>query len=63
MSERQNEIIEAGWQGARSARDMVKKLVALGATPEEIKADIVDMARQAEEEAKIGLGRRDAEGK
>jgi len=36
----------------------VKKLVALGATPEEIKAIIVDTARQAEEEAKIGLSRR-----
>jgi len=58
MNENQDKIIEAGWQGNRSARDMVKKLISLGATPEEIKDAIEHLASEAKAEAVVGLAQK-----
>ena len=49
----QSEIIEAGHQGDRSARKMVKDMIRLGATPNEVKEAIDHLVRGATVEAEL----------
>ena len=54
-----NAIVAATWEGGRAARLMAKRLVDLGATPEEIKDAIEHLEREANSEAKAGLVQRE----
>ena len=59
---------EVGINGAKgsainTAREWVKRLIDSGATPEEIKEVIDEMAKQARAEARIGLDSREAKGR
>jgi hypothetical protein len=49
----QGKIIEAGWQGDRSARKMVKEMISLGADPTQVKNAIDHLAEEATVEAQL----------